>query len=305
MSIFNAIYKNLDLMYVDTLNANEVIGNGINAMLKGLDPYTEYYPEDKVKNLKSMITGRYAGIGSIIRYNHNNKQVIIEEPYANMPAAEAGLKKGDIILAIDDSSMVNKSTSYVSQHLMGDAGSTFVLKIKRPTTGKVMKMKITRKSIQLPAVPYYGMQQGNIGYINLYSFTEDCSKDVRRAFIDLKNQGAKSLILDLRGNGGGSVSEAASIINMFVPKGVSLLKTVGKLKRANSEYKTTVEPIDTVMPIVVLVDGGTASSSEITSGSLQDLDRAVILGTRTYGKGLVHHRKIFHPQRKVHTSHQL
>ncbi len=287
MSIFNAIYKNLDLMYVDTLNANEVIGNGINAMLKGLDPYTEYYPEDKVKNLKSMITGRYAGIGSIIRYNHNNKQVIIEEPYANMPAAEAGLKKGDIILAIDDSSMVNKSTSYVSQHLMGDAGSTFVLKIKRPTTGKVMKMKITRKSIQLPAVPYYGMQQGNIGYINLYSFTEDCSKDVRRAFIDLKNQGAKSLILDLRGNGGGSVSEAASIINMFVPKGVSLLKTLGKLKRANSEYKTTVEPIDTVMPIVVLVDGGTASSSEITSGSLQDLDRAVILGTRTYGKGLV------------------
>ena len=287
MNVFNTIYKNLDLMYVDTLNANEVIGNGINAMLRSLDPYTEYYPEDKVKTLKSMITGRYAGIGSIIRYNHHNKQVIIEEPYANMPAAEAGLKKGDIILAIDDSSMVNKSTSYVSQHLMGDAGSTFLLKIKRPSTGKVMKIKITRKAIQLPAVPYYGMQVGNIGYINLSSFTEDCSKNVRRAFIDLKKQGAKGLILDLRGNGGGSVSEAANVINMFVPKGLSLVKTVGKLKRANSEYKTTVEPIDTIMPMVVLVDGGTASSSEITSGSLQDLDRAIILGTRTYGKGLV------------------
>ena len=287
MNVFNTIYKNLDLMYVDTLNANEVIGNGINAMLRSLDPYTEYYPEDKVKTLKSMITGRYAGIGSIIRYNHHNKQVIIEEPYANMPAAEAGLKKGDIILAIDDSSMMNKSTSYVSQHLMGDAGSTFLLKIKRPSTGKVMKIKITRKAIQLPAVPYYGMQAGNIGYINLSSFTEDCSKNVRRAFIDLKKQGAKGLILDLRGNGGGSVSEAANVINMFVPKGLSLVKTVGKLKRANSEYKTMVEPIDTIMPMVVLVDGGTASSSEITSGSLQDLDRAIILGTRTYGKGLV------------------
>ncbi|WP_315577730.1 S41 family peptidase [Hoylesella oralis] len=287
MNVFNTIYKNLDLMYVDTLNANEVIGNGINAMLRSLDPYTEYYPEDKVKTLKSMITGRYAGIGSIIRYNHHNKQVIIEEPYANMPAAEAGLKKGDIILAIDDSSMMNKSTSYVSQRLMGDAGSTFLLKIKRPSTGKVMKIKITRKAIQLPAVPYYGMQAGNIGYINLSSFTEDCSKNVRRAFIDLKKQGAKGLILDLRGNGGGSVSEAANVINMFVPKGLSLVKTVGKLKRANSEYKTTVEPIDTIMPMVVLVDGGTASSSEITSGSLQDLDRAIILGTRTYGKGLV------------------
>lgn len=287
MNVFNTIYKNLDLMYVDTLNANEVIGNGINAMLRSLDPYTEYYPEDKVKTLKPMITGRYAGIGSIIRYNHHNKQVIIEEPYANMPAAEAGLKKGDIILAIDDSSMMNKSTSYVSQHLMGDAGSTFLLKIKRPSTGKVMKIKITRKAIQLPAVPYYGMQAGNIGYINLSSFTEDCSKNVRRAFIDLKKQGAKGLILDLRGNGGGSVSEAANVINMFVPKGLSLVKTVGKLKRANSEYKTTVEPIDTIMPMVVLVDGGTASSSEITSGSLQDLDRAIILGTRTYGKGLV------------------
>ncbi len=218
MNVFNTIYKNLDLMYVDTLNANEVIGNGINAMLRSLDPYTEYYPEDKVKTLKSMITGRYAGIGSIIRYNHHNKQVIIEEPYANMPAAEAGLKKGDIILAIDDSSMMNKSTSYVSQHLMGDAGSTFLLKIKRPSTGKVMKIKITRKAIQLPAVPYYGMQAGNIGYINLSSFTEDCSKNVRRAFIDLKKQGAKGLILDLRGNGGGSVSEAANVINMFTER---------------------------------------------------------------------------------------
>lgn len=287
MEVFTDIYKYLDLMYVDTLNANEVIGNGINAMLRSLDPYTEYYPEDKVKDLKQLLTGKYAGVGAIVRLNNQNHRIIIDEPYEGMPAALAGLKKGDEILAIDDSSMLDKDVQYVSNHLRGDAGTSFLLKIKRPSTGKTMKFKIVRKSVQLPFLPYCGMQANDIAYMNLSSFTDQCSKDVRRAFIDFRKQGAKGLILDLRNNGGGSLQEAVNIVNMFVPKGVTLVKTIGKLKQANHDYKTTVEPIDTVMPIIVLVNGNTASASEITCGSLQDLDRAVILGTRTFGKGLV------------------
>lgn len=287
LDVLNVIYKHLDLMYVDTLNGNEVIGNGINAMLQSLDPYTVYYPEEKVKELKFMITGKYGGIGSVIRYNNQLKRVIIDQPYEHMPAAEVGLKKGDIILSIDDKDMTHKDQEYVSNHLRGDPGTSFILKIKRPSTGKVMKMKITRRAIQTPAVPYYGMKDNGVGYINLSSFTENCSKDVRRAFMDLKQKGMKSLIFDLRGNGGGSESEAVNIVNMFVPKGVLVVSNRGKLKRVNRDYKTTVEPIDTVMPIVVLVDESSASASEITCGALQDLDRAVIMGMRTYGKGLV------------------
>ena len=287
MEIFTDIYKYLDLMYVDTLDANEVIGNGITAMLKSLDPYTVYYPENDVKNLKTMLTGKYAGVGSLIRYNQQLQRVVIDEPYEGMPAAEAGLKKGDIILSIDDTTMTDKDVSYVSSHLRGEAGSSFVIRIKRPSTGKVMKMKITRRAIQMPSLPYYGIVNDHIGYLSLTSFTENCSKDVRRAFIDLKKQGAKALVFDLRNNGGGSVQEAVNIVNMFVPKGISIVKIKGRLDRVNRDYKTTVEPIDTVMPIVVLVNENTASASEITSGSLQDLDRAVILGTRTFGKGLV------------------
>ena len=287
MDVFNAIYKNLDMMYVDTLDADEVIGNGIKAMLGSLDPYTTYYPESEGQQLKQMLTGKYAGVGALIRYNSQIKQVVIDEPYENMPAAEAGLKKGDIILSIADSSMMGKDVSYVSDHLKGEPGTSFILKFKRPSTGKVMKVKVTRRSIQLPYLPYYGLLDGKLGYINFYSFTENCAKDVRRAFIDLKRQGAKGLIFDLRSNGGGSVQEAVSIVNMFLPKGKTVLSMKGKLQRANNEYKTTVEPLDTVMPIVVLVGGNTASASEITSGALQDYDRAIILGTRTYGKGLV------------------
>lgn len=287
MEIFTDIYKYLDLMYVDSLDANEVIGNGITAMLKSLDPYTVYYPESDVKNLKTMLTGKYAGVGSLIRYNQQLQRVVIDEPYEGMPAAEAGLRKGDIILSIDDTTMTDKDVSFVSSHLRGEAGSSFVIKVKRPSTGKVLKMKITRRAIQMPFLPYYGMVNDHIGYLNLNSFTENCSKDVRRAFIDLKKQGARALVFDLRNNGGGSVQEAVNIVNMFVPKNTSIVNIKGRLDRVNRDYKTTVEPIDTVMPIVVLVNENTASASEITSGSLQDLDRAVILGTRTFGKGLV------------------
>ena len=287
MDVFTSIYKNLDMMYVDTLDADEVIGNGINAMLRSLDPYTEYYPESEVKELKNMLTGKYAGIGSVVRYNYQLGYTVISEPYEGMPAQEAGLKKGDIILSINDSTMKGKEVSYVSDRLRGEPGTSFILKVKRPSTGKVMKVKLTRRTIQMPFLPYYGLLDGGIGYINFNSFTDQCAKDVRRAFIDLKKQGAKKLVFDLRNNGGGSVSEAVSIVNMFLPKDKVVLTMKGKLQRANNEYKTMVEPIDTLMPIVVLVSGNTASAAEILSGSLQDYDRAIILGTRTYGKGLV------------------
>ena len=287
MDVFTSIYKNLDMMYVDTLDADEVIGNGINAMLRSLDPYTEYYPESEVKELKNMLTGKYAGIGSVVRYNYQLGYTVINEPYEGMPAQEAGLKKGDIILSINDSTMKGKEVSYVSDRLRGEPGTSFILKVKRPSTGKAMKVKLTRRTIQMPFLPYYGLLDGGIGYINFNSFTDQCAKDVRRAFIDLKKQGAKKLVFDLRNNGGGSVSEAVSIVNMFLPKDKVVLTMKGKLQRANNEYKTTVEPIDTLMPIVVLVSGNTASAAEILSGSLQDYDRAIILGTRTYGKGLV------------------
>ena len=245
LETFNAIYRNLDLMYVDTLNAEEVIGNGINAMLRSLDPYTEFYPASKKDDLKTMLTGKYAGIGALIRYHQRLKMVVIDEPYAGMPAAEAALKKGDIILQIDDTVMTDKTVAYVSEHLRGDAGTSFMLKIKRPSTGKEMKFKITRRNIHLPEIPYYGLRPDGIGYINLTTFVGEPSKPMRRAFIDLKQRGAKSLILDLRGNGGGSLSECIDIVNLW------------------------------------------ASASEITSGSIQDLDRGIIIGTRTYGKGLV------------------
>lgn len=287
LDVLNVIYKYLDLMYVDTLDANEVIGNGINAMLRSLDPYTAYYPEEKIKDLKFFVKGTYAGIGAIIRYNSQLKRVIIEEPYEGMPAAESGLKRGDIILAIDDEDMTDASQDVVREHLRGEAGTSFMIKILRPSTKKTMKVKITRKTIQTPSVPYYGLQKNGVGYINLNSFTEGCSKEFRRAFLDMKHKGMKSLVFDLRDNGGGSEMEAVNIVNMFVPKGKLIVSNQGKMKRVNRDYKTTVEPVDTVMPIVVLVNGNSASASEITSGALQDLDRAVIVGTRTYGKGLV------------------
>ena len=287
LDIFNQVYKNLELLYVDTLSPKETIGTGINAMLRSLDPYTEYYAQDETKNLRMMLTGKYAGIGALIRKHQKLDRVVIDEPYANMPAAEAGLKKGDVIISIDDTLMNDKTVGYVSDHLRGEPGTSFLLKVMRPSTGKLMSFKITRRNIKLPELPYYGIREGDVGYINLNSFTEGCAKDMRLALIDLKKQGATSLILDLRGNGGGSEQEAVDILNLWLPKGITVVENRGKVRQANKEYKTRVEPLDTVMPLVVLVNGETASASEITSGAIQDLDRGVILGSRTYGKGLV------------------
>ena len=286
LDILNHVYKNLDLLYVDTLNPKTTVGTAINAMLRSLDPYTEYYAQEDTKNLRQMLTGKYAGIGAIVRKHQKLDRVVIDEPYENMPAAEAGLKKGDIILSIDDSMMTSKEVGYVSSHLRGEPGTTFLLKAMRPSTGKLMNFKITRRNIKMPEMPYYGVKDG-VGYIMLNQFTEGCAKEVRRAFVDLKKQGATSLIFDLRGNGGGSEQEAVDILNIWLPKGLKVVENRGKIRQANKEYQTRIEPVDTLMPMVVLVNGETASASEISSGALQDLDRAIILGTRTYGKGLV------------------
>ena len=287
LDVFSTIYKQLDLMYVDTLDANEVIGNGIKAMLRSLDPYTEYYPQEKMEDLTQMRTGTYAGVGAMIRKNFQLGRVMVSEPYEGMPAAEAGLRRGDVILAIDDEDMTNKEVSHVSSKLRGDAGTSFIITVERPGVKKPLKLKVTRRAIQMPVIPHYGMQTDGIGYLNLNQFTQNCSRDVRRALLEMKREGMQKLILDLRNNGGGSEQEAVNIVNMFVPKGKLIVSNRGKLKQANHDYLTTVEPIDSLMPVVVLVNGESASASEITAGALQDLDRAVILGTRTYGKGLV------------------
>jgi len=290
LDIFTSLYSNLDLLYVDTLNPAVTMTAAIDGMLRSLDPYTEYYPASDTKNLKMMLTGKYAGIGALVKYHSRLKRVVIDEPYAGMPAQEVGLKKGDIIVSIDDSLMTDKNVSYVSSHLRGDAGTTFVLKVLRPQAGgkeKEMKFKITRRNIKLPEMPYYGLSADSIGYINFNQFTEGSAKEVRRAFIDLKKQGAKGMVLDLRSNGGGAEIEAVDLVNIWVPQEQMVVENRGKIRQASRTYTTHLEPVDTVMPLVVLVNGETASASEITSGALQDLDRAVVMGTRTYGKGLV------------------
>lgn len=285
LDIFNAIVKELDMFYVDTIDPNKTIREGINNMLFSLDPYTEYFPEDDQDELEMMVKGTYGGIGSLIRYNPKLKYTVIAEPYEGMPAAESGLKTGDIMLEIDGKSL--KGNDDVSKLLRGQNGTSFKLKVERPGEKKPLEFTIVRRSIQMPTVPYYGMVEGKTGYINLSSFSGSPSKEFKSAFLDLKKQGMTSLVIDIRNNGGGLLDEGVEIANFFLPRGKTLVTTKGKIKQQNSTYKTMREPLDLDIPIAVLVNSGTGSSSEILSGSLQDLDRAVIVGNRTFGKGLV------------------
>ena len=296
LDVFNAVFKELDLFYVDTIDPKEVIEYGIDAMLSKTDPYTAYYPEED-NTLKEMTTGKFGGVGSVVRYYTPRQRVVIVEPSEGNPAAEAGLKAGDIIMEINGKDMAqgdripNDLTSYVSDHLRGDPGTVCMLKIERPTSDSTyvpMEFKITRGTIKTNSVPYYGLLENNVGYIYISTFSiETCSKEIKKALVELKQQGATSLVLDLRGNGGGLLGEAVNVVNFFVPKGKEIVVTKGKLKQVEHAYRTMNEPWDLDIPLAVLVDGITASASEIVSGSLQDLDRAVIIGNRTYGKGLV------------------
>lgn len=304
LEIFNDIYKQLDMFYVDSLSADTVIEWGIDAMLRQVDPFTVYYPEEGMEELKEMTTGKYAGIGAVIRFYKKEDRVMVIEPQEDSPAIEAGVKGGDLILSIDGKDMKGKSTQEVSENLRGDAGTTFELTVKRAGVEHPLSFKITRRNIAMPPVPYYGMVADGIGYVYFERFVDGCSRDVRRAVVDLKEQGAKALVIDMRGNPGGPLSEAVEVTNLFVPRGQKVVYTKGKLASVNSEHYTKKEPLDVDIPVAVLVDGSTASSAEIVSGAWQDWDRAVIVGERTYGKGLVQMiREVpYHGSLKVTTS---
>lgn len=294
LDLFNSLYKELDLYYVDTLEAKKNIDNAILYMLDQLDPYTVYYPEEKTSELKQMTTGKYAGIGSVITYRKDLDRCIINTPYDGMPAATAGLRPGDIILSIDGKDTgtcgdgdIGEYSSKVSEALRGQPGTTFTLKVKRPGTEKPLTFKLTRRTVTLPSVTYHRIAADSIGYVLLNGYTENTARDLRRTVAELKQAGARRLVLDLRGNPGGLMGEAVKVVNLFVPRGREVLSTRGKTKENTVTYKTQGDPLDLEMPIVVLTDFGTASAAEITSGALQDYDRAVIAGRRTYGKGLV------------------
>lgn len=287
LDIFNALVKEVEMFYVDSVDVEKIMRRGINTMLGSLDPYTEYYPEQEMDKLKMMTTGEYGGIGSYIR-GRQEGGVYIVEPFEGMPAALAGLKAGDRILAIDTVDVTNKTSDEVSNLLKGVPNTKMVLKIQRPNEKKPREVELIRKQILVDQVTYYGVRGDGVGYIYLKGFTDKSAQEVKNAFEDLKkNHQIKSLILDLRNNGGGLLESATQIVSMFVPKGKEVVSTKGKISQWDRTYRTANEPLDTVMPMAVLINGNSASAAEIVSGSLQDMDRAVLVGSRSFGKGLV------------------
>lgn len=286
LDIFNSVFKELNAFYVDTINAQKSIETAINAMLDGIDPYTEYIPPKNQDDFMTISTGEYGGIGSVIMESKGS--VYITEPYENSPAARAGLRAGDKIVMIDNDSVKGWNSSKVSEHLKGQANTRLSITVERPYHDGNITVNITREKIKINSVPYFGVVRDNIGYISLTTFNQNSPDEVRNALVALKKDSAvKAIALDLRGNGGGLLESAVQIVGMFVPKGTQVLQTRGRFKQTEKTYKTTQEPIDTKIPLIVMIDGGSASSAEITAGSLQDLDRAVIVGARSFGKGLV------------------
>ena len=284
MEIMDLIYEHLDKYYVDEAQVGHLSKVAIDAMLKELDPYTVYYHESNMEDYRMMTTGQYGGIGALIR--RMGDYTYIAEPYEGNPAQKAGLKAGDKILSIDGKSMVDKPSDEVSSSLKGPKGTTIKVEVEREGEG-IKTISVTRDEIKLPDVPYSGMINSTVGYVKLNSFTQTASSDVRKAMEELKSKGMTEMVLDLRGNGGGLLIEAVKIVNLFVKKGQVVVTTKGRVAEENRVYNTQEDPMDLNIPLTVLIDEGSASASEIVSGSLQDLDRAVVIGSTSYGKGLV------------------
>jgi len=286
LDIFNALVKEVEMFYVDSIEIHKLIRQGINAMLRGLDPYTEYIPEEEMENFKFITTGEYGGIGAYIRSREGG--TVITEPFEGMPAAEAGLKAGDKIMSVDTVNTENLPSERVSELLKGVPNTKMSVTVKRLGDSNPRKFTLTRKQVVVNQVVYYGVYGNKTGYIYLQGFTDKSAQEVKTAFEDLKkNHQVESLILDLRGNSGGVLESSVQIVSLFVPKGKEVLSMKGKVSQLDRTYRTYNTPVDTVMPVVVLIDGASASASEIVSGALQDLDRAVLVGQRSYGKGLV------------------
>lgn len=286
IDIFTTLFREINLYYVDEVKPGEIIKKGIDSMLEALDPYTNYIPETDIEDYRFMTTGQYGGIGALVR--KKGDYIAIAEPYEDSPAVKAGLMAGDLILEVEGKSIKGKNTEDVSKMLKGQSGTQVKILIERPGEQKPIEKLITRQEIKIKSVPYFGVIKDDVGYIRLTQFTENCSKEVKAAFDELKTKNnVKSVILDLRGNPGGLLHESINIVNLFVDKGVDVVSTKGKVQEWNKTYKALNAPVDVNIPVVVLINRGSASASEIVSGSIQDLDRGVVLGQRSYGKGLV------------------
>jgi carboxyl-terminal processing protease len=285
LDIFATLFRELNIYYVDDANPGDLMKTGIDAMLESLDPYTNYIPESKMEDYKMMTTGMYGGIGAVIQTKGDN--VIIAEPYEGFGADKAGLMAGDKIIKVDGNDASGKNSSEIREFLLGQPGTTLELVIERPGTKELLTKIVTREEVKIKDVPYSGMVSDSIGYIRLGGFTESASAEVKAAFNELKEKGANKIVLDLRGNGGGLLRESVNIVNFFVEKGTPVVSTKGKIKDWDKEYVALNDPLDKEIPLVILVNGGSASASEIVSGSLQDNDRAVVMGSLSFGKGLV------------------
>ena len=286
LDIFYSLFGELNSYYVDEINPEKLIKDGIEAMLESLDPYTMFIPESEMEDFRFLTTGEYAGIGALI--TKRGEYIVISEPYEGFPAQEAGLRAGDRIIEINGENMVGKDSSQASEKLKGPAQTQVKVKIERPGTKGYIDMQITRRLIHISSVPYYGMLNNDTGYIIFTNFTSDCASEVEAAFIDLKNNHKmKKLILDMRGNPGGDMDEAVKITNLFLPRGSEIVSTKGKVSQMDKTYRASREPLDLEMPIIAMINRGSASASEIVAGALQDYDRAIIVGQRSFGKGLV------------------